>query len=68
MFCLFNSCIEEERRKVSHNRNVRFNEEVIVVNIDRTPEFAKSPNYPVILPEKTSSDNIEKEEPIFTLS
>ena len=41
MFCLFNSCIEEERRKVSHNRNVRFNEEVIVVNIDRTPEFMK---------------------------
>ena len=49
MFCLFNSCIEEERRKVSHDRNVRFNEEVVVVNIQQTPEFMKSPNHPLII-------------------
>ena len=66
MFCFFRTCVEqEERRIVSHNRNVRFNEEVIVVNIERTPEFIKSPNHPVISYKKS---NIEKEEPIFTLS
>lgn len=65
MFCFFRTCVEEERRKASHNRNVRFNEEVIVVNIEQTPEFMKSPHNPVISPEKS---NIEKEEPIFTLS
>ena len=65
MFCFFRTCVEEERRKVSHDRNVRFNEEVIVVNIKQTPEFMKSPNHPVFSPEKP---NIDKEEPIFTLS
>ena len=68
MFCLFNSCIEEKRRQVSHNRHVTFNEEVIVVNIDKIQDFEKSPNHPVILPEKSLTNNIEKEEPIFTLS
>jgi len=68
MFCLFNSCVEEERRKASHDRNVRFNEEVVVVNIQQTPEFMKSPNHPLISPEKSKTENIEKDEPIFTLS
>jgi len=66
MFCFFRTCVEGERRKVSHDRNVRFNEEVIVVNVERTPEFMKSPNHQVIPYEK--SNNIEKEELIFTLS
>lgn len=66
MFCFFRTCVEEERRKASHDRNVRFNEEVVIVNIRQTPEFIKSPNHPTIPPEK--SNNIEKEEPIFTLS
>lgn len=68
MFCFFRSCIEEERPRVSHGRNVRFNEEVVILNIDRRSEFMKSPNHQVISNEKYITDNIEKEEPIFTLS
>jgi hypothetical protein len=66
MFCFFRSCVEEERRKASHDRNVRFNEEVVILNVERTPEFIKTPNHSAIPHEK--SNNIEKEEPIFTLS
>ena len=69
MFCFFRTCVEEERRKASHDRNVRFNEEVVVVNIQQTPEFMRSPNHPLIIsPEKPKTENIEKEKPIFTLS
>lgn len=67
MFCFFRTCIVE-KQTVSHNRNVRFKEEVDIVNIEKTPEFVKSPINPAILPEKSISNNIENEEPIFTLS
>jgi len=68
MFCFFRTCVEE-RQKTSHERNVRFNEEVVIVNIQQTPEFMKSPNNPVIIsPKKSKTDNIDKNKPIFTLS
>jgi hypothetical protein len=60
MFCFFRTCVEENPPKVPHNRNVRFNDEVNVIYYKIT-----SPN---ISSEKTTTDVIEKEEPIFTLS
>ncbi len=60
MFCFFRTCVEGAPPKVSHDRNVRFNDEVNVIYYKIT-----SPN---ISSEKTTTDVIEKEEPIFTLS
>ena len=69
MFCFFRTCVEEERRKASHDRNVRFNEEVVILNDQQTPEFMKSPNQSVTIPpEKSTSDNIDLEKHIFILS
>ena len=60
MFCFFRTCVEENPPKVPQDRNVRFNEEVNLIYYTTT-----SPN---ISAEKTTTDVIEKEEPIFTLS
>lgn len=62
MFCFFRTCVEGNPPRVSHDRNVRFNEEVDVIY------YTTSPNISVVPSEKTTTDVIEKEEPIFTLS
>ena len=63
MFCFFRTCVEENPPKVPQDRNVRFNDEVNVIYYKIT-----SPNISTVSSEKTITDLIEKEEPIFTLS